>query len=190
MKFTGELLPPQIDYLTGRTTLLFAPNEDFIQAYEQLKDCDNLSLEIKKYKHKRSLDANSFYWVLVGKLAKAIETSNAEIHNLMIARYGYPEIIDGQLMRLSLPESEETEKSVKTSECYHLKATSQVITGKDGKMYRTYILMRGSSTYDTEEMARLINGLISECKEAGIPDREIATPDELLKLKEKFNIEL
>lgn len=54
----------------------------------------------------------------------------------------------------------------------------------------SYMLMRGSSTYNTEEMSRLISGLITDCKEAGIPDREIATPDEQRILKEKYNIEL
>lgn len=50
--------------------------------------------------------------------------------------------------------------------------------------------VRGCSSFDTAEMAKLIDGLISECKDAGIPDREIATPDEMRLLKEKYNIEL
>ena len=152
--------------------------------------CDKLSLEIKKYRQKRSIDANAYYWVLVTKLARVLETSNAEIHNILLSRYGFPEIIDGQLMRLSLPESEETEKRVKSAEEYHLKATTQVISGKDGKSYRTYILMRGSHGYNTEEMARLINGLITECKDAGFTDAEIATPNEKMQLKERYGIEL
>ncbi len=47
---------------------------------------------------------------------------------------------------------------------YHLMPTSQVRQGLDGIMYRTYKLLRGSSTYDTSEMARLIDGLITSCK--------------------------
>lgn len=70
MKFTGRLKEPVIDYVTGRLTMLFEPCEDFRQAYEELKDCDKLSLEIKRYRRKRSLDANAYYRVLCTKLAK------------------------------------------------------------------------------------------------------------------------
>ena len=66
---------------------------------------------------------------------------------------------------------------------YHLQPTSQVREGNDNVMYRTYRLLRGSHTYNTEEMARLIDGMITMCKEAGIPDREIATPEEKRLLK-------
>ena len=75
MKFTGKLKQPIIDFMTHRLTLLFEPNEDFRQAYEELKGYDKLSLEIKPYRRKRSLDANAYYWVLLTKLAKILGTS-------------------------------------------------------------------------------------------------------------------
>ncbi len=50
MKFTGRLKEPIIDFKTGRLAMLFEPYEDFRECYEQLKDCDKLSLEIKKYR--------------------------------------------------------------------------------------------------------------------------------------------
>lgn len=50
------------------------------------------------------------------------------------------------------------------------------------------VLLRGSSTYDTEEMARLISGLIQDCKDSGIPDGEIMTPFEKRKLFEQYGI--
>ena len=72
----------------------------------------------------------------------------------------------------------------------HLQPTTQVKTGKDGIPRRTYWLLRGSHSYNTEEMAHLIDGIIHECKEVGIPDSEIATPDEKRILKEKYGVEL
>ena len=45
-------------------------------------------------------------------------------------------------------------------------------------------------TYNTEEMARLIGGMITMCKEAGIPDREIATPEEKRLLKERYGVDV
>ena len=84
MKFTGKLKEPVIDYITGKITALIEINEDFRQAYEELKDY-NLDIEIKKYRKKRSLDANAFYWLLISKLAKVLDTSLPELHNLMLS---------------------------------------------------------------------------------------------------------
>ena len=43
MKLTGILKKPIIDYDTLRPMLVFASNEDFSQAYEELKGYDKLS---------------------------------------------------------------------------------------------------------------------------------------------------
>ena len=45
--------------------------------------------------------------------------------------------------------------------------------------YRTYIMLKGSSAYDTQEMSVLIEGLVSECKELGI---ETLPPDEIKRM--------
>lgn len=189
MRFTGQFESIEAMYPTKihRITLLI--NEDVTDLYEELKYSE-LDIEINKYRKKRSLDANSYYWVLLTKLAKVLDTSLPELHNRMLCHYGYPEIIDGKAVLVPLQETEETEKNVRKSEYYHLKPTSQVTTMADGNLWRTYMLIRGSSTYNTEEMASLIRGLISDCKDAKIPDREIATPDEKRLLKEKYHVEL
>lgn len=189
-KFTGKLKEPIIDFRSGRLTALFEPNEDFRETYEELKDCDKLSFEIKRYRAKRSLDANAYYWTLLTKLAAILHTSNAEQHNRMLCLYGYPEVIDGKHFLVVVPDTDEAQERVLKAEEYHLKPTSDVREGNDGILYRTYILMRGSSTYNTEEMSRLIDGLISECKDAGIPESEIATPDEKRILKERYGVDI
>lgn len=190
MKFTGKLKQPVIDYLSGRMAVLFEPNEDFRQAYEELKGCDKLSFEIKPYRSKRSLDANAYYWVLITKLAKKISISNLELHNMMLRMYGQAEIIEGKAVYLTIPDTEEAERKVNNATDYHLQATSQVREGNDGIMYRTYKLLRGSRTYNTEEMARLIDGLVQCCKDAGIPDSDIASPDEKRILKERYGVDI
>ena len=190
MKFTGFLKEPIIDYITGKITILFEPCEDFREAYEYLKGCGKLTLEIKKYKAKRSLDANAYYWVILTKFARALGMTNAEAHNMMLCWYGQLELFDEKAVCMTIPDTEESEKKVKNSSEYHLRPTSQVREGNDGVMYRTYKLLRGSSTYNTEEMARLISGLIEQCKEAGIPDAEIASPNEKRILKERYGVDI
>ena len=142
MKFTGKLKEPVIDYLTNRLTILFEPNEDFRQAYEELKDVNKLILEIKPYRRKRSLDANAYYWVLVGKLAKAIGLSNNEVHNMLLRGYGHPEIFEGKSVYMTIPDTEEAEKKVNNAMDYHLKPTSQV---REGVV--TLRILRMSSTH-------------------------------------------
>lgn len=189
-KFTGKLKPPVVDFLTGKISAVIEINENFRQAYEDLKDCEKISVEIKRYRRKRSLDANAYHWVLVGKLAKVLRMSNAEVHNMALRGYGQTEIYEGKGVYMTIPDTDDARHKVDNAMDYHLSPTSQVREGNDGVMYRTYKLLRGSHTYNTEEMARLIDGMITMCKEAGIPDAEIATPDEKRILKEKYGVEL
>lgn len=187
MRFSGKLMPPVTGY-NGKTVISMELEEDFRPAWESLKDCEKVGIDIKQYRPKRSLDANAYYWTLVGKLAKVIDRSSAAVHNYMLSHYGVPEILDDKLVYLSLPDTEEAQKKAEESETFHVRATTQIITGKDGKPYRTYMLIRGSSSYNSAEMARLIDGIIQECKDADIPESEIMTPDEKRILEERYGI--
>ena len=131
-----------------------------------------------------------FKVLAVGNGTKVMNTSNAEMHNLMLIHYGEPEIIEGKPVYMTVPDTEDAEKKVMQATEYHLMPTSQVRQGLDGIMYRTYKLLRGSSTYDPSEMARLIDGLITSCKEAGLAASEIATPDEKRILKERYGVDI
>lgn len=126
------------------------------------------SIEIKEKKKKRSLDQNALYWVVLTEVAKKLRISNPRCHNLMLQRYGVPERYGDQSVYVVLPDTEEATEKALEAETYHLKPTSQVKTGRDGNNYRTYLLLRGSSTYNTSEMSRLVNGLLDEATQLGI----------------------
>ena len=95
--------------------------------------------------------------------------------------------MEGQLIAVPLPDTDQTEKEVLNKMEYHL-TLSPKITVMKGQTKRVYLLLRGSSTYNTEEMARLISGLIEDCRDSGIPDSEIMTPFEKQKLFEQYGI--
>mgnify|MGYP000276651941 CR=1 FL=1 len=76
-----------------------------------------------------------------------------------------------------------SKKTALEAETFHIRPTSQVKQGKDGKAYRTYTVLAGSSTYDTKEMSELINGLVAECKEQGI---ETLPPEELARMMAEY----
>ena len=126
------------------------------------------AVEIKEKKKKRSLDQNALYWAVLTQVAKKLNISNPRCHNLMLRRYGVPERYGDQAVYVVLPDTEEATEKALEAETYHLKPTSQVKAGKDGNNYRTYLLLRGSSTYDSTEMSRLVNGLLDEAKELEI----------------------
>ena len=67
-----------MDYVTRKQSLSLEVNEDARDAFQELKDCEKLVIQIKKYRKKRSLDANAYYWVLITKLARRLELSNPE----------------------------------------------------------------------------------------------------------------
>ena len=119
-----------------------------------------------------------------------LKLSNPEMHNMCLERYGQLEIMENKAVFVTIPDTEEAENKVRNAMDYHLQSTSQVRQGVDGLLYRTYRLLRGSHTYNSEEMARLISGLIIMCKDAQIPDSEIATPEEKRLLKERYGVDV
>src|SRR5919108_1364767 len=68
-----------------------------------------LSIIIKKYRKKRSIDANAYYWRLINKLSNKLDISINRMHNIILSRYGQLESIDGKLVYLVIPDSEEGE---------------------------------------------------------------------------------
>ena len=100
----------------------------------------------------------------------------------MLSRYGYPEFIDDKIVYFILPDRVDVNKL----EGVHLKATSKTQTLSNGELNRVYIVMRGSHTYNSVEMARLIEGVISEAKELGI---DTVTDQQKMEMLERWGIE-
>lgn len=186
MDFTGRFIGGlRIDVESRRIELTIQSDRDDIGSeWDKLRKKEKLVFSVKPYKKKRSLDANAYYWQLLTKLAEKIQNSKPQMHNLMLRRYGQTEIVDGELVYFVLPESEQGERFAEESEHYHIRPTSQVKEGIDGRMYRTYVMLRGSHTYNTAEMSHLIDGLVSECKEQGI---ETLPPEEFARMMELYD---
>ena len=177
MEFSGRFQNIAKDWQTGQFQITFTINEpSVVSEIDNIKDCEKLSVKAVKYRQKRSLDANAYHWLLVTKIAGVLKTSTTEVHNHMLSRYGQVEIIDGSVMTIILLDSIEWQKL----ETLHLKPTTRTRILDNGKLYRVYYVVRGSHTYNTQEMSQLIDGVVSEAKELGI---ETLTPDELARMK-------
>ncbi|MBR3280135.1 MAG: hypothetical protein IKG01_14720 [Lachnospiraceae bacterium] len=180
MDFSGCLTNISIDYKTGFPRLEFSADQKMSLASAEELQGQRLTISFKRYRQKRSLDANSYFHVLVGKIAEAVGTSLTEVKNHLLAEYGQHEIISDQLVPMIVRDTVDWQKL----ETVHLKPTSATRVLDDGKLYRVYYLMRGSHTFDTAEMARLIDGTVEEAKALGI---ETATPEEIAHMKELWH---
>lgn len=135
-------------------------------------------IEPHKERKGRSLNANSYFHVLVQKLAQAQNPpiSLAACKNMLIAAYGQPEYIDGQqaIIKSNVPAE-------KMQEIEYLHTALVKITCENGADVFFYRIYRGTHTYDSAEMQKLIAGTVQECQDAGI---ETATPAEIAKMIE------
>lgn len=174
METKGRIVDVSKDWKSGKFRLTFEVDQDVSGELDALHD--DLRIKAVKWRNKRSLNANAYFHVLVGKIADVVNSSTTEIHNQMICRYGQPEITEDRLLTVIILDSIPWEKL----DYIHLKPTSATRILDDGKLYRVYYVMRGSHTYDTKEMSMLIDGTVSEAQDLGI---ETLTPDELERMK-------
>lgn len=174
MKFTGKLADASIDFVSGKTRLALEINEkdDFSEGFDELKNAENLAIELKPYRPKRSLDANAYAWTLIGKIAAAVGAKKTEIYRRYIKEVGdnfeVVCLLDSAVGRMKeiwcrngIGWQTETEES-KLQGCTN--------------MYLYY----GSSTYDSKQMSRLIDLIVYDCKSLGI---QTETPDKIAELK-------
>ena len=139
---------------------------------ETLTGCDALDITAKRHREKRSLNANAYFHVLTGKIAEANGTTLTHEKNAFIREYGQYEYIDGMIPTVTVKA--EYEDRMLDMESVHLKTIER--PGEVVKM----AFLRGSHTYDTKEMSRLIDGVVEAAKELGI---ETLTPEQLERMK-------
>ena len=115
MEFTGRFVSGlRIDLESHRIELTVQCDRDDIgPEWDDLRKNEKLAFTVKPWKKKRSLDANAYYWQLVTKLADKLNISKPYLHNILLRRYGRPEVIDGQMVFLVLPDSEGLKRRMK-----------------------------------------------------------------------------
>ena len=127
--------------------------------------------EYKEKKH-RSLDSNAYFHLLVDKLRQKLNISFACCKNHLIASYGqimYLEDNEPMIYKTNAPEEYMMELETIHTKCIRV----QEENGINVYFYRVY---RGSHTYNSIEMNKLITGTVEECK---AQDIETLTSNEL-----------
>lgn len=168
----------QISYgISGGFSVVLDMTEATLEELKLLEP-EELSIEIKKYRKRRSLNANAYFHTLAGDIAEVLHVSNTYVKNLMVGKYGRPEIIDGKNVYFST--------QLEPEYAYEIEDPHLLLTHTDyrkGKTFYSYMVMRKTREYDTKEMARLIDGTIQEAKDLGI---ETLPPYELERMKQQW----
>ena len=172
-EITGKIDALNVDFATGKTKLTLEINEKQTakQIYDELHDCEKLSIKIAKYREKRSLDANAYCFVLIGKLAEKLNLTKEEIYRNAIKDIGGNSDI-------VCVKNEAVDNLCKGWERNGLGWQTDTFPSKiDG--CTNVILYYGSSTYDSKQMYLLIQNVVEDCKTQGI---ETKTPNEISNL--------
>lgn len=125
-----------------------------------------VTLSVDELNHGRTLTQNAYLWVLVGKIAEALNASKDEIYLKFLKAYG-----QSVMVSVALDEALKFERKAKYFE--------KESTDEERTVYR---FIAGSSEYDTLEMKILLDGVIEEAESLGIAT---LTPAEIERMKLK-----
>lgn len=155
----------------GEQIVTLTVSEDIRDLYDDLQDVD-LDVTIKKHRERRSLDANAYCWVLIDRLAEKMNESKETIYRNAIRDIGgVSEIVC--VKEKAFPKLKEGWQ--KNGIGWQVEQMPSKIDGCVNA-----ILYYGSSTYDKKQMGDLIDRIVQDCKEIGIPTE---TPEQIEKMK-------
>lgn len=176
MQTTGIILKTDTDINTRKLKISLLVDVNNKEVVEQLKSENKLCIELKKWRQKRSLDANSYCWVLCDKIAKELckdgtIVTKEDVYKDAILQIGsfepfiaqektymnFKRIWEKQGLGFLVQEVSKKDKCIKVN-CYY-----------------------GSSTYNTKEMSLLIEDLIELAKTLNVETKSQSEIDSLLK---------
>ena len=160
--------------MDGDWRLTITTRDDVRALWDELHDGE-VKVEIKKWHDRRSLNANSYCWLLLDKLAEKLNMAKTDVYRQMILNVG----------------------GVSTTVCVKDAAADALVSAwrergigwmaecQESKLpgCTNVVLYYGSSVYDTKQIGQLIDRVIEECKQFGI---ETMPPEELAALKESW----
>lgn len=176
LQTTGIILKTDTDINTRKLKISLLVDVNNKEVVEQLKSENKLCIELKKWRQKRSLDANSYCWVLCDKIAKELckdgtIVTKEDVYKDAILQIGsfepfivqektymnFKRIWEKQGLGFLVQEVSKKDKCIKVN-CYY-----------------------GSSTYNTKEMSLLIEDLIELAKTLNVETKSQSEIDSLLK---------
>ena len=175
MELTGEIKDLSKDYKTDKPILQLVLNErDCLLSLEQLKDI-KLSIQVKKWRKKRRINANNYFWKLLSEYSEEKNVDTIEEYKERVKRLGI-------FRRFRIEDKDKKTFEImwqdKGIAWFCETADTEYIGDIEFKIINAYY---GSSSFNSKQMSRLINDLVEDCKEVGIETKPQAEIDSLLK---------
>ena len=160
----------QVEYKGGWLCLKTPPSQEAMKWCFRFKEGN---YEIKRVRQKRSLDANSYCWVMLDRLSAVLGVPKEELYRRYIKEIG--SVSD----TLCVP-NKAVEKFRKDWEERGIGWQTDTIPIRTPHCTGVTCYY-GSSTYDVEQMSRLIDSIVEDCKCIGVETRPQEEIDALLK---------
>lgn len=169
MEFQCQIKDIARNMLTGKMMITLESSQNITET-EELQN-QELTCRLCKFKKRRTLDANAYFWVLAHKLAAKTEIPVGEIYRSYVREIGGNN-------RVICTRDKDVAPLMRDWSDRGLGWIAEPFESKT-EGCTNVILYSGSSTYDTAQMHRLIDLVVQDCKEQGI---ETMTPAELAML--------
>ena len=155
MDTTGEICAIGMDYKTRKATVTLTLDCDPADL-EQLQDM-GLDVKLKKHREHRSLDANGMLWGCLKDIAEATQTDKWQVYLDMLKHYGQFTYV------LVKPTAVDRMKQIWRE--------TEVVGEIDvhGNKSVQLLCYYGSSMYDTKEFSILLDGVLREMENLGLP---------------------
>lgn len=177
---TGPMRGRLVDIVVGfnrKQRVTIELDRDFREEFDRLHG-QELDVEIKKHREKRSKDANAYFHVLVNKIAAERGGKDDDVKRQLVVEYGaLDRDEDGTVIGFKLPASVNVDKIYPYVRCFDTRE-------ENGKLFKCYLVYKHTSDMDSKEMARLIDGAIETAQELGIATD---TPEQLARYKEDWS---
>lgn len=166
---TGKIQNISRDWKSKKMLITLLVNESVSdEEVESLAKKEKLDIGVKEHKAKRSLDSNAYLWILCTKIAEVIRSSKDEVYEEMLQKYGYFHQDEDGYITVTVRADVDMSKIQGHWKFY-----------KSNGKFSSYVMIKGSSEYNTAEMAKFIDSVVQEAKELGI---QTATPEEIERM--------
>ena len=177
MQIIGKFQRISKNFKTNKYEITFlVENDEAIAKIDSIRNAKQLKIDVKKWHKKRSLDANAYAWKLISKLAEKMHLTSIEVYRKAIRELGICEIFP--------VKNEAVERYI---EAWSKNGIGWVCDKMKSKLkgYTNVISYYGSSSYDTQEMSRLINSLVEDCRALDI---EVLSEENLESMKREWGV--
>ncbi len=129
--------------------------------------------DIKETRPKRSMDANAYLWTLLDKLSAELGVPKEELYQRQIKQIG-------GVSTVLCVQNKAVERFRKEWESRGIGWQTETIPIRT-EGCTGVIAYFGSSSYDTKQMSRLIDSIVTDCQSIGIETRPQEDIDSMLK---------